>query len=255
VYSRYVAIGDSSTEGLVDPHPLGGYRGWTDRLAERLATANPGLEYANLGVRGRLSGQILEEQVPAAIALRADLVTVTAGLNDVLRLRRDLAAVARTLDEIYTRLAATGATVATFTLPDLSSLTPVARLARRRLLAFNDALREISARTGVVLVELADEPIVRDPRFWSEDRLHGNSAGHERVGAAMAEAIGAPGADGAWREVLPFVPAAPRSRRALAELIWLRRHMGPWVWRRVRGTSSGDGLSAKRPAPRPVSDV
>src|SRR6185436_10937152 len=31
---RYVAIGDSSTEGLDDPRSAGGFRGWADRLAE-----------------------------------------------------------------------------------------------------------------------------------------------------------------------------------------------------------------------------
>ena len=48
-FLRYVAIGDSTTEGLEDPYPDGsGYRGWADRLAERMAQASPGLLYANL---------------------------------------------------------------------------------------------------------------------------------------------------------------------------------------------------------------
>ena len=41
-YQRYVALGDSSTEGIDDPDGAGGYRGWSQRLAERipdLATA------------------------------------------------------------------------------------------------------------------------------------------------------------------------------------------------------------------------
>ena len=38
-YNRYVAIGDSFTEGVGDPDPLrpNGLRGWADRVAEVLA--------------------------------------------------------------------------------------------------------------------------------------------------------------------------------------------------------------------------
>ncbi len=53
-FKRYVAIGDSSTEGLQDPDGAGGYHGWANRLAERVAQAQGGLLYANLGVRGKI---------------------------------------------------------------------------------------------------------------------------------------------------------------------------------------------------------
>ncbi|MPY78335.1 MAG: hypothetical protein GEV04_07535 [Actinophytocola sp.] len=47
-YDSFVAIGDSFTEGVSDTHPDGGYRGWADVLAARLAETRPGLRYANL---------------------------------------------------------------------------------------------------------------------------------------------------------------------------------------------------------------
>jgi lysophospholipase L1-like esterase len=51
-FRRFVAIGDSTTEGLDDPDGEGGYRGWADRLAEIIANAQAEpLDYANLGVR------------------------------------------------------------------------------------------------------------------------------------------------------------------------------------------------------------
>src|SRR4051812_28591282 len=69
-YTRYVAFGDSASEGLEDPSPDGrGYRGWADRLAERLAALEPDFAYANLAVRGRKVGRIRDEQLPAALAL------------------------------------------------------------------------------------------------------------------------------------------------------------------------------------------
>jgi lysophospholipase L1-like esterase len=58
-FARYVAIGDSSTEGLDDPDGRGGYRGWADRLAQRVAQAQPSpLLYANLAIRGRTTREI-----------------------------------------------------------------------------------------------------------------------------------------------------------------------------------------------------
>ena len=56
-WSRFVAIGDSFTEGVGDPEAdsPGGLRGWADRFAEVLAEHNSDLAYANLAVRGKLS--------------------------------------------------------------------------------------------------------------------------------------------------------------------------------------------------------
>ena len=61
----YVALGDSFTEGLDDLTAAeGGYRGWADRFAERLADLQPGLRYANLAVRGKVLREVADEQVP-----------------------------------------------------------------------------------------------------------------------------------------------------------------------------------------------
>ena len=59
-WRRFVALGDSFTEGLMDEvGPDGRHRGWADRVAEALAArasaeGADGIEYANLAVRGRL---------------------------------------------------------------------------------------------------------------------------------------------------------------------------------------------------------
>ncbi|HEX7808937.1 MAG TPA: GDSL-type esterase/lipase family protein, partial [Thermoanaerobaculia bacterium] len=84
-YERYVAIGDSTSEGLDDPDGHGGYRGWANRLAERIAAQQGSLLYANLAVRGRTTRQILDQQLALAVAMKPDLATVVAGTNDVLR--------------------------------------------------------------------------------------------------------------------------------------------------------------------------
>jgi lysophospholipase L1-like esterase len=253
VWTRYVALGDSTSEGLEDPYPDGrGYRGWTDRLAERLATLDPELRYANLAVRGKLARQVREEQLDAALALRPDLTTCVAGLNDVLRRSCDVDAVAAHMDAMVGALRGAGADVVTFTYPDPVPINPIARPARDRVVAYNMALRDLAARHGAVLVDLERHPVTSDRRLWHPDRLHANSEGHARIAAAIAHALALPEADDAWAAPLPEAAPLRRHRALAADLQWGRRHFAPWVVRRLRGVSSGDGRVAKRPQLLPV---
>ena len=247
-YSRYVAIGDSTTEGLEDPYPDGsGYRGWADRLAQRLAGENPQLGYANLAVRGKLARQVREEQLENALALEPDISTVVAGLNDTLRRHCDLDTVAGHMDAIIGALRATGATVVTMAFPDPAPVNALARHARPRIFAYNRRIREIAARHGALVVDFERDGAPADPRLWHRDRLHANPEGHARIAEAFAETLELPGAGRAWTQPLPPADAVPR-RRALAEDIrWARVHLAPWLIRRARGISSGDGRLAKRP--------
>ena len=255
---RFVAIGDSTTEGVGDPvdprHPgTSPLRGWADRLAERLAVQHPGLTYANLAVRGRKARQIREEQLEPALALRPDLLALTGGVNDLVRPKADLDLVLAELDRIQRAAGASGATVLAFTLPDLSTFVPTARPVRGRLQAYNAGLRTLAHVHGSVLVDVARHPASADPRLWAADRLHPNAEGHRRLADAAANALGVPGADDAW--AIPLPPEPPRSRPHMVaqETVWTARFLMPWVGRRLRGRSSGDGRSAKRPALAPVS--
>ncbi len=252
-FERYVAIGDSSTEGLDDPDGRGGYRGWANRLAERIAAAQGSLRYANFGVRGRKSREIRDQQLPRALELAPDLVTLFSGTNDVVARRFDLAAVAGDIEAMQRALIGAGATLLTFTLPDLSTVLPLARSVTPRLHALNDELRAVAGRTGAILVDFAAHEVTHDPRLWSDDRLHANAAGHARIAHALAHALGVPGADGSWAEPLPPLPRAGLGARLAAELDWQRRHFLPWVWRHLRGRSSGDGRGPKRPRLEPLA--
>ena len=131
----------------------------------------------------------------------------------MLHRRYDPAATAGHLEAMVTELRATGATVATFTLPDLSPVVPLARIVRARLDAYNEAMFEICERTGAIVFDLASAPITRDPRAFSIDRLHASTLGHERIAAGMCEALGLPGSDGTWADALPAARAAPAARR------------------------------------------
>lgn len=253
--ARYVALGDSSTEGLDDPDGEGGYRGWADRFAERIAEHHPGLAYANLAVRGRTTREIREQQLPPARAMRPDVATVVAGMNDLLRGGFDPRAIADDLGAMQAALRADGAFVISFTIPDLAHrlfVGPVARRMSARTQALNVELRAVSAATGAHLIDLAAHAITADPRMWSRDRLHASPAGHARVAEALAHAIGLPDATDAWRVPLPPAPPTPPAARLREHAAWMRDYFAPWLWRRARGRTTGDGRAAKRPTLAPV---
>lgn len=254
-YLRYVALGDSQTEGLGDSSP--GLPGWAGRLAEQLAETNPGLHYANLAVRGRLAGQVRAEQLAPALALRPDLATVVAGVNDLLRPRFDADGVAGQLEAMFAALTAEGARVATVTFPDMARTIPLARPLGSRIRLLNDRIRDAAHRHGVAVAETALHPVAVDPRLWSPDRLHAGPLGHARIAAAVAHALGLPGSDGSWTHPLPPPePGAPAGwlRATATEVRWAAAFLGPWLGRRLRGRSSGDGRTAVRPRLLPVRD-
>ncbi|MEV7858441.1 SGNH/GDSL hydrolase family protein [Streptomyces hirsutus] len=246
-YTRYVALGDSQTEGVSDGDDVTGLRGWADRLAEHVAAADPGLEYANLAVRGRVAGQVRAEQLGPALALRPDLATVVAGVNDLLRPRFDAAEVAGHLEAMFAALTEAGAHVVTLTFPDIGRIAPAARPLRSRLFDINDRIRAAAARHGVSVAEIEPHDVSTDPRLWSTDRLHASPLGHARIAEAAAQAIGLPGTDDSWTRPLPLLPAPTRLRATAAELRWAATFLGPWLGRRLRGRSSGDHRLAKRP--------
>lgn len=251
-FERYVAIGDSTTEGLFDPDGNGGNRGWADRLAEHLAARQPRLLYANLAVRGRLTAEIHAEQLGPALDLEPDLVSVVAGMNDVLRPSFEPQPVLGSLEEMIRALRGTGATVLTATFGDPVPVNPYARVLRRRMASLNAGIRAAARRHGAVLVDFDREPVASDPRLWCEDRLHANSDGHERIAGACAQALGLEVEGPPWNEPLSPRPRARRKEFIVGEIAWARRHLAPWVVRRIKKVSSGDGVSAKRPHLAPV---
>lgn len=252
MYARYVALGDSQTEGLGDGDDVRGHRGWADRLAEHLARANPGLLYANLAVRGRRAVQIRDEQLPVALELRPDLATVMAGMNDLIRPGFDAAAVSAVLEEMYEALTGAGAQVITVTFPDIGAIAPLARRFRPRVLDLNARIRDAAARHGVTLIDTYPLAYVTDARMWSVDRLHASPEGHDRFAAGVAHALGLPGSDDTWMAPLPALPTPSAWRATATEVRWLATFAGPWIGRRLLGRSSGDGRTAKRPLLTPV---
>ena len=254
-FQRYVAIGDSFTEGVGDPDPTrpNGVRGWADRVAEVLARQSDDFRYANLAIRGRKMLAILEEQIEPALALAPDLVTLNAGGNDMIRPRVDIDGLIDALDVAVSRLLAGGATVALFTHGDGGSSGVVGAI-RGRVAIYNELLRDMIARHDsvndgvIVLIDNWRLKEGRDLRVWDEDRLHLNPIGHQGVAINVLDTLGVP------HDLAPLpIPDLVKTRRQQRreDLDWARHHLLPWVGRRLRGASSGDGVTAKYPTLTP----
>jgi lysophospholipase L1-like esterase len=252
VFHRYVAVGDSFTEGVGDPDPSrpNGVRGWADRVAEVLAGHTGDFGYANLAIRGRLMRRIIDEQIEPALALSPDLVTIYAGGNDLIRPRVDVDALAVMYDVAIGKLAATGATVGVFTAFDPGGGGPFAPL-RGRFAVYNERVREIADRHHAVVLDSWRMRPARPELMWAEDRLHLGPLGHRAVAIEVLDTLGVrhhlelPDPTGSLGDT-PF-RAGTR-----ADLEWLLRHAAPWVRRRLTGRSSGDGVTPKRPTLEPI---
>lgn len=254
---RLVCVGDSFTEGMCDDRrPDGHHIGWSDRVAQGLArsVASDGgrVEYANLAVRGKLLDQVVAEQVPLLGTLQPTLTTFHAGPNDVLRRGTDLTDLFARYDAAVEQVVAASDAVVLFTAIGRAGGTGrLAQLLADRFGQFNANVRAVADRLGCTVVDLERVPALTDRRMWDSDRLHLNSEGHARVAAAVLESLGVTdpqilgGPVGWWREPLPPAPPTSRMSDLSRDAEWVRRHLVPWVGRRIRGVSSGDGREPK----------
>ncbi|MCH5674521.1 SGNH/GDSL hydrolase family protein [Streptomyces gilvus] len=248
-HTSLVAVGDSFTEGMSDLLPDGSYRGWADLLAGRMAAVTPGFRYANLAVRGKLIGQIVEEQVDVAAAMRPDVITLVGGLNDTLRPKCDMGRVRGLLTEAVERLAPSCEQLVLMRSPGRQG--PVLERFRPRMEELFATVDELAARHGALVVDLYGAPSLGDPRLWDVDRLHLTAEGHRRVAEAVWQALGYDPEDTEWRTPMPATVPPGWLARRIADARFARQHLMPWIGRRLTGRSSGDGRPAKRPDLRP----
>lgn len=252
---RYVALGDSFTEGVgdVDPERPNGVRGWADRVAEQLTLRFPDTTYANLAIRGRLLNRILDEQVGPALELGPTLVSVYGGGNDILRPNIDIDELMLGYDDAFARIRASGAQVLTFTGFDVRNFYGIFRGTRGRTAIYNELLREIAEDRGVILVDFwRFSGEFQDARYWAPDRLHLSTLGHVKMAGKVLEALQvAP--DDLGLEPLPRMREVSRVQTTRANVEWVREFALPWVGRRLRGTSSGDALTPRYPEAQSMS--
>ncbi|WP_246159808.1 glycosyltransferase [Microbacterium rhizomatis] len=248
-WARYVALGDSITEGLCDTSrvPTGAYRGWADRLALLLAYARQGGErfrFANLAVRSRKIADVLREQIPAAIALGPDLVSVLIGANDLVRIGADPVALARQLEGGVRTLRAAGCDVLLVT-PFLPRRMAARVILARKFSAFASELRRVATDTGSILLDIEALPALGSLDMWAQDRVHLQTVGHRFLAYRAAEMLGVPDAEALGSLDAALHADAELPVAGLPSATWLRHHALPWMMRRLAGRTAGDGLSAK----------
>jgi lysophospholipase L1-like esterase len=245
-YLRYVALGDSQTEGLNDGSDASGLRGWADRFAESLAaTTSPDLRYANLAIRGCRARDVRHRQLDAALALEPDLASVVVGMNDLLRHDYDADATVRDIEETFAALRAIGCRVVTMTFPDIGRMLPVMAWLRPREVELSRRLVEAAERHDVAVLDVFPLEMCGDPALWSHDRIHGSSEGHRRIAAGMAEVLELPGSDDTWSASAPVHAGLLDAVRR--DVWWTATFVVPFLTRMLMGRGPGTGRTAKRP--------
>ncbi|MCX6430104.1 MAG: SGNH/GDSL hydrolase family protein [Actinobacteria bacterium] len=253
-YTRLITCGDSFTEGMTDELVDGHYRGWADRVADVMATAEATFTYANLAIRGKLVRQVVAEQLPIGLDFVTGPETLFifhAGANDVLRPNYKSDEVLPLYADAVRRIAESGATILLFTvLEKTANEGKAGKVWAARFGEFNANVRAVAKEVGAIVADANEDGFLSDRRFLAKDRLHLNALGHYRVAQGVLEKIGLP-FDALWR--VPLVPAPRKSRWAQSYeyLEWFITYLLPWIIRRLRGKSSGDGRSAKYPNPIP----
>ena len=153
------------------------------------------------------------------------------------------------IDGLLDELAASGATIMLFTvLEDTGNSGRGSKLWQERFGTFNNGVREIAAEVGAIIIDANSERFFSDKRFLAFDRLHLNEEGHKRCADAVLEKLGYE-FDPGWRTPLPPAKATPWIKERAIGVIWFFTFALPWIIRRLRGRSSGDGRVCKYPTP------
>lgn len=250
-FASYAAIGDSFTEGVGDDLADGSMRGWADLVALGLAAAHARsvpadapFGYANLAIRGRLLGPILDEQLDAAIALKPDLLSLNGGGNDIMRPKVSVESVADHLAAAVERAMGAGIHVLLLSGGNPTKHIPLGARIELRGEQLAAAVRaRVPNGENVTFVDNWADAELTQLRYWSVDKLHLNALGHRRVAGNILKALGVPVPD--WGDEVPEL------RRPGVIAYW-RGYVFPWIGRRLTGRSSGDGREPKRPTLMPV---
>jgi len=224
---RVVALGDSSVYGIGD---IGGKEsqvghGWTGRLAHDLQAT----KYLNLSKNGARAADVLVEQLPSALAVRADIAVICVGGNDALRNNFDPVKVAHSVYKVISELEANGTVVVLLALHDPSRIAPAPKSIKcvllDRALQVNVALKWAVSKTNAFLIETIDREEIYDRKNWHIDRMHPGPRGHQILADLVRRELSLPRRS---KEKLPTTTNHERK----AKTIWLLTNGLKWLARR-----------------------
>jgi len=182
--------------------------------------------------------------VEPALDLKPDLITISAGGNDIIRPGTDPDEIAARFDSAIERLRSDGATVVMFNGPDIG-MTPVLNRSRGKVAIYNENLRSVAQRHDAIVADMWPMTELRDPRMWAPDRLHFSPLGHHTIARMVLSSLNVD------NDLEPYepepLPAVKWRQARSGDIVWAREHLMPWVLRRIRHQSSGDNVTPKRP--------
>ncbi|HDX9630211.1 TPA: SGNH/GDSL hydrolase family protein [Bacillus cereus] len=182
MWKRFVAIGDSFTEGIGDEVEGIALKSWVDHFVQ--LSVND-IEYANFAKRGLVTKEIRSQQLEKALTFKPDLVSLIAGANDVLKGRWNHQAYKNDMECMIDKLSKTEADIIIANLPDFTVRLPFAsekkQVIKEQLLEANDVIRSLSREYKIHHVDFWSHPLVNDNTLWSADLIHPNSKGYVKV--------------------------------------------------------------------------
>lgn len=180
--------------------------------------------------------------------LEPDLVTIYAGMNNLLLLRNGIDTMMARYAEGLKTLQQTGAVVLAFTAADLGTV-PVFRRLRGRAAIYNELLRGIADDLGFALVDFWRFAEFRDARLWDADRIHLSPLGHERFAAKVLDVLAVSHSLSSRSAALSSDPPV---RDLRSNLRWTAAIAAPWVAKKVwRVNPYADGRFRRAPHQQP----
>lgn len=248
VVSSYVAIGDSLSEGLGDFSFLERrvHSGWTDRFATLLAMDaeldGREFKYANLAIRGANIRAIMGSQLERALLLKPDLVSVMAGQNDFFCKAEDLPELERVFREGIQKLLDAGCQVIVSNTINPIHLVVFRRLARLAS-TMTEMIERVAKQLNVPIHDVHRIESLSEIRYWAEDMVHFSGPGHIKVANKAADILQLRFRQSEFDDCEIWIP----KRGLIGTSRWVVVHVIPFMVRRMRGVTSGDGLEPKLP--------
>jgi lysophospholipase L1-like esterase len=224
----FVVLGDSAAFGTGDEIARGEFRGWAGFIAEAF---QDGCDYFNFSRPGAKSSEVVEIQLPKALALSPDICAVIVGGNDMLRNGFDPVLLYKNLTYTCQRLISMGSEIIMVELHDPNQLLKLPRLMRRvlnrRVTAVNTVYQSVAERFEIVSIKTRSIEDVHNLRNWHIDRMHPGPVGHFMLARNIAEQLRKRG----WAISLPYQLSLSEKSRA-EKIRWLLRNGTPWFLKR-----------------------
>lgn len=182
MWKRFVAIGDSFTEGIGDEVEGITLKSWVDHFVQLCVND---IEYVNFAKRGLVTKEIRLQQLEKALTFKPDLVSLIAGANDVLKGRWNHQAYKNEMEFMIDKLSKTDADIIIANLPDFTVRLPFSsekkQVIQEQLLEANDVIRSLSREYKLHHIDFWNHQLVNDNTLWSTDLIHPNSKGYVKV--------------------------------------------------------------------------